>query len=543
MIIRTVFFTTSLLLLYLLDIGLNVEKGCTRDVICLSFDYGSRSFEEEEKWLKKKIELTINDNNLSDEEKQEKIERFKILLQNATENKDKFDKRSASEIREIFYKDGVDIWYNIKSKLKKIHYKMFFRSTGKAKTGECIFINEKLYDQAIDYIRMGYQMPYNNAPIVEMSAYSSLVASTIIDTVKINPRNILILKDISSFFKTNVVSIETDDNKHCVAIPKQDYELKNEMFDGQGLIDESIFPRWGEGYILLRHHMCKMACFKTKIQKFFKDYYGKDYQTAKVKDMFGNEHYVKDIKLITTNNATKFLKFGISYDYWCEKVEQNKCHFGIVKTAHQSKLGDVQKMSYQMINSLDMDIMPNVVAKSVEYVESLKQDNDLFFEYLHNNKNFSNDYEVLIALCKHNKDFVRSEYFRERKKKIINSYINNLKFGKVIQDADNLVFVGSPYAMLLYAVGESVENDITFTQEDDSIQCFTTRFKDGEYLACFRSPQNSKNNIAHLHNVYSEEYFKYFDLGEQIIVLNTNHTDIQDRLNGCDSIGVGFTEM
>lgn len=40
--------------------------------------------------------------------------------------------------------------------------------------------------------------------------------------------------------------------------------------------------------------------------------------------------------------------------------------------------------------------------------------------------------------------------------------------------------------------------------------------------------------MAHLHNVYSEEYFKYFDLGEQIIVLNTLHTPIQDRLNGCD---------
>ena len=42
------------------------------------------------------------------------------------------------------------------------------------------------------------------------------------------------------------------------------------MFDGQGLIDESIFPKWGNGYVLLRHHMFKVACFKTKIQKFFK---------------------------------------------------------------------------------------------------------------------------------------------------------------------------------------------------------------------------------------------------------------------------------
>ena len=187
-----------------------------------------------------------------------------------------------------------------------------------------------------------------------------------------------------------------------------------------------------------------------------------------------------------------------------------------------------------MINTLDIDIMPNVVKKSVEYIEKLKSDNEVFLQYLKENKNFSNDYEVLVALCEQNMDFTRSEYFRNRKRKIIESYVKNFKFGKVIQDADNLVFVGSPYAMLLYTVGENVENDSTFSQERDAIQCFTQRFDDGEYLACFRSPHNSQHNISHLHNVYSEEYFKYFDFGKQIIALNTLHTDIQDRLNGCD---------
>lgn len=189
-------------------------------------------------------------------------------------------------------------------------------------------------------------------------------------------------------------------------------------------------------------------------------------------------------------------------------------------------------MSYQMINSLDLDIMESVVEKSKEYIESLKKDNNVFLEYLKANENFSNDYKALVALCEQNMDFTRSEYFRERKKNIIRTYINNFKFGKVIQNADNLVFVGSPYAMLLHSVGESVEKDTTFNTENDCIQCFTTRFENDEYLACFRSPHNSKNNIACLHNVYNEKFFEYFDFGKQIVALNTLHTDIQDRLNG-----------
>jgi hypothetical protein len=120
------------------------------------------------------------------------------------------------------------------------------------------------------------------------------------------------------------------------------------------------------------------------------------------------------------------------------------------------------------------------------------------------------------------------------KTNIIEAYINNFKFGKVLQNADNLVFVGSPYAMLLYTVGEDIEKDPTFKQEENCIQCFTQRFNNDELLACFRSPHNSKNNISYLHNVYSKELLKYFDLGEQIIALNVLHTPIQDRMNGCD---------
>lgn len=300
-------FANSLLMYYLMDNGLKVENGWTKDIICIEFDYGSRSYEEEISHLEKMIE------NSEGKYSKENIEYFSKLKQKAEENKSLFDKKSADEIREIFYKNGVNITHTFKNRKDKVinqetvHYKMLYRSTGKAKQGSCMFICDRLYDVASNFIRMGIEIPNENAPIVEIGAYGSLIGSTIVGTLRINPKNILILKDVDSFFQTNVVSIETDEEKHCVAIPKENYLLKNTMFDGQGLIDESVFPNWGEGYILLRHHMCKMACFKTKIQKFFKDYYGEEYNSATVKDMWGNEHYVKDIELITTDNAMKWL--------------------------------------------------------------------------------------------------------------------------------------------------------------------------------------------------------------------------------------------
>lgn len=519
----------SLFLDYLLDNELiKVTKGdFTRSIVCIQFSYGTKSYE--------KMKEMLNERKASGAD-------VDILLQNLEKNKDKCVKLSRDELREKFYVEGFEITYKkynkdkveLKSLETKIRYKMLYRTPGKAKKGTCMFVDERIYDKVHDFLYMGYKPPIDKAPIVELGAYSSLITSSIVSRVKIFPEQILVLKDVDSFFKTKVLSVETDELKHCVIKEKDNYEVANTLFDGQGLIDESIFPEWGDGYILLRHHMTKFAAFKSRIQLFMKDYYGDDYENAVVKDMWGRDVRVKDIKVITTNNALKFLKFGITFDYWASWVRKNGCQFGIVKTSHESKLGDVQRMSYQMMNSLDIESMPSVCSKTVEYINKLKTDNDIFLEYLEKNKSFSNDFEVLIALCKHNQDFVNSTYFRERRQAIVASYVLNFKNGRSIQDADNLTIVGSPYAMLLHAVGEDPLSDPTLLPEKGTIQCYTERFKDGEYLASFRSPHNSRNNIGYLHNRHSAKMKRYFDLGQLCIAVNMIETDFQARHNGSD---------
>lgn len=533
--------TNSLFSDFLKENGLNIWRGeSTRDIICIEFNYGTRSYEDEVANFDKIIKNIQKDEKLSDEQKLLDIQKIEFLKERAAQNKDKYKKMSHQEIRTIFYTQGVDINYQTHNKKgevikeEKIHYKMLYRTPGKAKKGSCMFINETLYNKAREFLYMGIQLPIDNSPIVEMGAYSSLITSSIVGRVKIAPEEILVLQDVDAFFQTNVVSVETDENKHCKAVPVENYRVKNTLFDGQALIDTSIFPEWGEGYILLRHHLCKMAAFHANIQTFMQEHFGDEYETATVKDMFGRDVRVKDIKLITTDNAMKWLKFDVSYEYWSDWVRANNCMFGIVKTAHQSKLGEVQRMSYQMINALDMEIMPQVAQCSMDYIEQLKTNDDVFLNYLRDNTNFSNDYEVLVALVEQNRDFLRSEYFRDRKKNIIQAYVINFKNGKIIQNADNLVIIGSPYAMLLHSVGIDACTDTTFSVEQGSIQCWTERFEDGEYLAEFRSPFNSKNNMGYLHNMHHDYFDKYFNFGKQIIAVNMIGTDFQDRNNGAD---------
>lgn len=570
-------FNNSLFSNYIINKGLSVYKGeSTRDIVCLEFDFGSKSYEEKVQQIETLIEK-------ADEKS---LERLNEILNTVHKNKDKFVKKSMEEIRDEYYQNGVSIDYVTRDKngaIKKtqtIYYKMLFRTPSKAKVGQSIFINEKYYKIAYEWLTMGLgnKMDKKKAKIVEMSAYAPLTTSTIVGNIHIPVENILILKDQDSYFQTmaNIVRAEeyfvekkvidtekTEINrqkalsqgkkpkrvfkkirvstKKCV-VHKENVNLKNTLWDGMGLVETSIMPKYVNGMMLLRNHFFKMCGFRTNLQQFLKDWCFEnnvDYETFEIEDMFGVKHLAKNIKVITTDNAIKWKKFtelmgDNPYKYWCDRIKADNSIFGIVKTDHKSKLGNVQQMSYQMVNSLpcSKDEIKELAQYSVEYVEKLKKDNDEFEKFLRLNANEINHYEMMADLYNQNKDFANSKWFRTEKRKIIFAYVEKLRKGKITVNADNLTMCGNPYALLLYTVGEDWTKDPCFKQEQGTIQCYTTRFNDGEYLCGIRSPQNSPNNICYLKNTYSKEMQKYFPFSENIVAVNCIGTDLQDRTNG-----------
>lgn len=525
---------------------------------------------------------------------------------------------SAKELRDYYYENGATVIWPVYDKEgtvvkeEPIYYKMLMRSTGKAKEGDCIFIRENLHSTALKYITMDLwdKMPYENAKIVEMSAYAPLVTATAIDYITIPMENILIVKDEDVYARVNAVSVKTHDvpyerkvidwdateklingynltfykkkrrenpklkcirkskpalkeygivdypTKTKVYYKKECYvdrsdekaEVKNTLWDGMGCIDESIFPNNMDGFIYCRSHFFKSCLFRGSIQDYFRDYYGDDYETATITDMFGNVFHVKDIKVIITENSIKWIKFtdimggseGAAYKYYRKFMKKHNERFAIVKTAHPSKYVDLQRSSYQINNSfpcIDRKILERIAKVSVDYCNALKLSHEAFMEHLLSNasKRYSIN-NVLIALDEWNENFKYTEYFKAKKNSIISKFKNErLKLGKLLQYGDNLTICGNVIALLMKVTGQNFLGESCFKQIDNGIQCYTTRFKDGERLAGFRSPHNSPNNIVHLVNTYSEEVQKYFPkLGNNVIIINGIGTDVQSRLNGQD---------
>ena len=543
----------SLFSFYLQKNGLNVYKNeSTRDIICLDYEFGSRSYDDEHKRLEK-LYLESDDNL-----KKHILETIKKV----ESRKKLYLPKKRDEIREYFYENGVDIVYKKRYKNgvvideNTIHYEMLFRTSAKAKLGQVIFINQKLYDKAYDWltIGLGKKMKNDNAKIVEMSAYAPLTTSNIVGTIHVPVEDILILKDQDSFFTTiaNIVKAEeyidknNNKQKKCVVL-QEETEVKNTIWDGMLLVESTILPKWVNGMALLRNHLFKACGFKAYLQKFFMVWCyenGHDYNTYQIQDMFGRWHYLKDIKMITTDNSIKWIKFADlmgnslseAYDYWCERIHADGDIWGIVKTDHPSKLGEYQQLSYQMINTLpcSKNDIKDIAGTTIDYIELLKSDNDEFVKFLRKNANEVNHYEMLADLYSQNHNFGNSKFFRYEKKEIIKQYVLRMRKGKIMVNGDNLTVCGNPYALLLYSVGENYEDDPTFKSEVGAIQCYTTRFDHDTFLAAFRNPHNSPNNICYLHNVYSDLLEAYFPFSQNIIAVNCLHTDIQARANGMD---------
>lgn len=535
----------------------------TKDIICIDFQFGLRSYKEELAHLKQMRKAAAED-----EEKLKKIAEIEAKVES---KKDLYKKISKDEIRRVFYVEGVPITYTHIDKQtgeiveETIRYRMLYRNPSKAKQGQSMFIREELYEKAYEWITMGIgpRLPEHNAKIVEISAYAPLSTSAIEGTVNIPVEDMLILQDQDSFFRTIADVVETEDyevttrggkkvtKKKCV-VNRREVDVKNTLWDGMALIDSGSMPSWCNGMALLRNHFFKACAFKTHIQKFFMDYcaeHGINYNTYEIEDMFGNKHFAKDIKIITTDNAIKWKKFvdliggtlPSAYKYWCERVRSDGYIWGIVKTDHPSKLGEVQQLSYQMLNTLPCseEDINKIAQTSVDYVNLLKADNNEFEKFLRKNATVVNHYEMLADLYKWNHDFENSKMWKVDKSKIINQYVNRLRKGKITVAGDNLTVCGNPYALLLYTVGEDWNSDPTLLPDEGIIQVYTRRFPDGELLCGIRNPHNSSNNLGYFKNVIHPLMEKYFDFSGNIMAVNCIHTDVQARMNGEDSNNQG----
>ena len=453
---------------------------------------------------------------------------------------------NCDEIRNELYKNG----FKVKIGREVIKYVRFKRSSGSSRIGKCLFIDERLYKPMMEWSMMDINLKKKEKiDLAALEAYVALTTSSIIDTINIYPQNILLIDHYDSVFEdvgmvTEIVSEKYKDEygkekeRDILYTEPKKIKISNSIWDGQSLLDESLFcdKYKDKGMLLLRNRFFKSCCFNTKIQKFFKDN-----NITKLSQIHGKTlaKKIEDIKLITTPNSIKYLKFGT----WEKYIKQLESTFGIVKydkpTNHFE--GKMVQCHYQLLNTLQLSKsdMKELLEPSLKYIDNLKNNNAVLRYHLkikmnsdNKSANVNNTNELIFALLSLNNDFYNTDLCYKFKKNLVESYINNIKKGHILLNGNYSTLCGNGLEMLKDSCG-------MFNGESllDENEVYCKNFELEKNLIGSRSPHITMSNIwlPKNTNKYKASIInKYFNTTNEIIYINSINNNILELLSGCD---------
>ena len=438
------------------------------------------------------------------------------------------DSYTTKQLRQKIYEDG----FKLKINGKTIHYVRYKRSSGASRLGKCLFIQEKYYDEMMQFSLCGIDVTNKKLDLAGIESYVALSLSAIESTIKIKPNEILLINDYESTFTDDVIVCKEENGQ--LTTSEERTEITNSIWDGQSLLDSSKFvgPYKKKAMLLLRNRFFKSNCINTNIKLYMKERFKENYNTATITDLYGNEVKVKDIKLITTPNSIKYLKFG-DYNYWLE----NLIDFGIVKTDQPSheESGTMTRLNYQIINTLDLyeQDIEKLLEKEFHYFDLLKNELFAIRHYLKIKQNSM--YEIdstddfIYSMLSINNNIANTEIFAKYKRKIIDSFARRLKECRILVNGTHATIFGNVYEMLTASTGDFKQ--ILF---DNDI--YSPMFTEKQIIM-FRNPHITMGNVVIANNVNSDLLKKYFRISNEIVIINSINNNVLQQLNGADFDG------
>ena len=437
--------------------------------------------------------------------------------------------KSVAQLREDLYERGFTC--------EDVKYRRWKRSSGSSRVGKCLFIDEGLFTRMHKWEMCGLHVEEGDpVDLAALESYISLTSSSIISTLHLEPKNILVISDWKSEFEDDVISVY-EQNGRIAAKPVRQ-KIVNNIFDGQGLLDSSLFTGMleGKGMALLRNLFFKSCCFNCNIQKWFADN-----GITSVEQLNGETlaEDISDIKLITTPSSIKYLKFG-KLKEWLNRIETE---FGVVKTDKPSHImdGDMVKTHYQLINTLQLtkDEVGAFLAPMFDYMTQIKLRPSVLKFHIH----YAHHYEfsknpvdtggdIVFKLLSVNERFCETKLYADFRDDILRSMATSVRLGKVWVNGTYATLLGNPIEMLRHAIGKFA-GDTSLP-----VGCVhTIRFADGARLLGSRSPHVSMSNVWVPCNNRLKEIDSYFNLTPEILCINSIGENILNTLSGCDFDG------
>lgn len=428
-------------------------------------------------------------------------------------------------------------------------YKPILGTPGGIKCNSVVFVEDSVNKELEKRINNGADFSIPTMPS-KLMAYKALTFSS--STPVTNTHNILVVEDVETKFKDNVIHIKFDDDKIAPTVEEiEDYEVINNACDGCGLIRPKLANKWGMDLRLNytpTSFVIRNAWLKGVVTAFdFEEYANsrEDMRGKKVIDVWGKEWDLKDVDMIINRSMLKLSKHYKSLEHYLEECERNNHGFSVTKYVHD-EIDNERMLNYQYIQCLNLsdEDIDNLLQKDITEIKEVIGDNyikSILYgrgKDLNDRNVWTDDIETRhINALMINKDCINDSYIRDRIRRSIQKRVNTLKTGKISVNGNYQVAIGEPVIQLENMFG--LEPKGLLKSGEFYIEYWRNLGVDK--VAAFRSPMSCKQNARVMEVCNRDEVVKWYGNFKNIIVFNAWDTTMA-AMNGEDFDGdINFT--
>lgn len=411
-----------------------------------------------------------------------------------------------------------------------ILFKRFVGTPNGLKHNTLLFVNAEILEELNRRCDCGRK----EIPIIpsKLEAYKSLSCSA--SQPICAPKGVLVVPDCITHIVEDVINIDDSSD-----LPEPDVqfiknkEIENTVSDGFSLctidymkrVAKSLELDYVPGGVCLRNAWFKGMLYPFPIMEFFEKYY----DSNTVVDIWGDEHDIHDIEMITTESSLKLWKAYESIDDYIRLTKENGYTWAVTKISPK-ELDYQRELNYQYLQSYEFDDedIEKLCAPTVKYLkDALCGDYESTIRFLGITSGADPNtwqqalYEAPFML---EDPFIIDSVYRMIRKKI-----DQAKIGRILVQGNYQIASGDPYALMQSVCGLNVTG---LMRAGECYSSFWNEMSQDEVVV-FRSPMTSHNNIRKLRVVNTEESKYWYQYMDTIFIVNAFDTTCQ-ALNGMD---------